>query len=224
MAAHPRRIGIFGGTFDPVHVGHLRCAEEARELLGLERIIFIPSANPPHKRHQPVAAAAQRLAMVRLAISGNPGFRVSSIELDRPGHTYTVDTLRALRTRARDARFVFLIGVDAFREIHTWKDYRTLFTLTDFAILARPPHRVTSLRRLLPVATRRNFCYGPDQLTVLHRSGNRISLLNSTALDLSASSIRQRARRGQSIRYLVVPSAERYIAHHGLYQRGSTPA
>jgi nicotinate-nucleotide adenylyltransferase len=213
------RLGIFGGTFDPVHIAHLRCAEEARETLALDRVLFIPAATPPHKRHRPVAPAQHRLAMLRLAIAGNRAFRVSAMELERSGPSYSVDTLRRLRAElpAR-ADLVFLLGLDAFREIHTWKEHRALFGLADFAIFARPGYRLRSLRALLPVASRSEFCYGRTRLTLEHKSGSQVRFLDLTALDISASAIRKRVARAQSVRYLVPLPVERYIARHRLYR------
>jgi nicotinate-nucleotide adenylyltransferase len=213
------RLGIFGGTFDPVHIAHLRCAEEAREVLGLDRVVFIPAAAPPHKRHQPVAAAAHRLAMLRLALAGNRAFRASALELERSGPSYSVDTVRRLRTELpAGTRMVFLLGLDAFRDIHTWKEHRVLLAMADFAIFARPGYQMRTLRSVLPVATRRDFCYGANQQTLRHQSGSQVRFLNLTALDISASAIRQRVTRGQSIRYLVPLRVERYIARHRLYR------
>jgi len=213
------RIGVFGGTFDPIHIAHLRSAEEAREQLGLDRVLFVPAADPPHKT-RPVTAAAHRLAMVRLAIAGHPAFRVSTLEIDRGGRSYTVDTLRALRERSpADTELTLLIGWDAFLEIGTWKQYRTLFELADVAVWTRPPHAVRAPRALLPVAARRDFCYGQDHQTLRHRTGNQIRFLTVTALDISASAIRLRLRRGQSIRYLVPLGVERYLSRHRLYAR-----
>ena len=218
------RIGIFGGTFDPIHLGHLRAAEEAREQLALDAVWFVPNADPPHKTHRRITAATHRVAMVRRAIAGQPAFRVSTIELERPGRSYTVDTLRALQGRLPDAtRLVLLVGLDAFREIDTWKEYRALFTLADLAVWSRPPFRVHAPRALLPVAARPLFCYGPDRTTLVHHSGFQIQFLTVTALDISASDIRQRIRRGRSIRFLVPPAVERYLTREGLY-RGSRGA
>jgi nicotinate-nucleotide adenylyltransferase len=215
------RLGIFGGTFDPVHLAHLRCAEEAREALGLDRVLFVPAAIPPHKRKRHIVAAVHRVAMLRLAIARNPHFGLSTVELDRPGRSYSVDTLRILRTRMRGVRFALLLGLDAFREIQTWKEYQTLFSLTDIAVFSRPPYALSATRALLPVAARRQFCYGHDHRTLVHESGNRIRFLRVTSLDISASNIRLRLRRGQSIRYLVPPAVEQYIHSHRLYRRGS---
>ena len=217
------RLGIFGGTFNPIHLAHLRCAEEAREALALDRVLFVPAAIPPHKQNRHVAAAAHRLAMVRLSIGRHPQFRVSAVELGRSGRSYSVDTLRILRARLPGTHFTFLLGLDAFREIDTWKEYPALFALTDLAVLSRPPHPLAAGRAALPVAARRHFCYGRDRRTLVHESGNRIRFLRVTALDISASDIRLRVQRGESIRYLVVPAVERYIHRHRLYRRGSQP-
>jgi len=212
-----RRIGVFGGTFDPVHLAHLRCAEEAREQLRLDQVLFVPAADPPHKTRRRISPAAHRLAMVRLAIAAQPAFRCSTIEIERAGRSYTVDTLRALRARWPEARLTLLIGLDAFRELDTWKDYRSLFGLADMAVWSRPPQRLTAPRALLPVAARGDFCYGPDRTTLRHATGNRVHFLTVTALDISASQIRQRTRRGRSIRFLVPPAVERYLLRERLY-------
>ena len=212
-----RRIGVFGGTFDPIHVAHLRCAEEAREDLRLDEVLFVPAADPPHKTRR-ITPAVHRLAMVRLAIAGHPAFRASTIEMERDGRSYTVDTLRALHARLpAGTALTLLIGLDAFREIGTWKDYRTLFALADVAVWTRPPHHLGRLRALLPVAARADFCYGPGQTTLRHRTGNQIRFVAVTALDVSASAIRSRLRRGRSIRYLVPAAVQRYLSRHRLY-------
>jgi len=213
------RIGVFGGTFDPIHVAHLRCAEEAREQLGLDRVLFVPAADPPHKAGRRIAAAQHRLAMVKLATAGNRRFRVSTVEMDRRGPSYSIDTLRSLRLRlAPGARLVLLLGLDAFRELDTWKEYRGLFTLADLAVWTRPPGGVRATRALLPVAARREFCYAKDQRTLIHHTGTRIQFLTVTALDISASDIRRRLRHGQSVRYLLPSAVERYATREGLYQ------
>jgi len=212
-----RYIGIFGGTFNPVHLAHLRCAEEVRETQGLERVLFIPSAVPPHKAGAEVVAAEHRLAMVRLAVAGNPAFRVSTIEIRRAGHSYSVDTLRLLHTRLPGCRFVFILGMDAFRDIATWKEYAAIFSLCDIVVISRPPDDQAPGLDALPIAVRSAFCYGSSKLEMRHTSGCCIRFQRISALDISASSIRQRLRAGRSIRYLVPASVERYIARHGLY-------
>jgi nicotinate-nucleotide adenylyltransferase len=216
----PRRIGLFGGTFDPIHLAHLRCAEEAREQLGLDQVWFVPAAAPPHKRGRRVTPAAHRLAMVRLATAGHPAFRVSALELERPGRSYTIDTVRALQRRlAPTTRLVLLIGLDAFRDLGTWKDYRALLACVDVAVWTRPPRRLRAPRALLPVAARGDFCYAPSRSELVHQTGTRIQFLTVTALDISASAIRRRIQRGQSIRYLVPAAVERYLTREGLYRQ-----
>jgi len=217
-----QRIGVFGGTFDPIHFAHLRCAEEVREGLGLDGILFVPAARPPHKRRGDISPAHHRLAMVRLAVRGHRAFRVSDIEVARSGPSYSIDTLRALRARARRAtRFTLIVGADAFLEIGTWHQYEQIFALADLAVMKRPTFRLRSLRAALPVAARRAFCYSPDRSHLIHETGNEIHFLNVTGLDISASNIRQRVRRGQSVSFLTPRSVERYLHRHRLYQRGS---
>jgi nicotinate-nucleotide adenylyltransferase len=211
------RIGVFGGTFNPIHLAHLRSAEEVREAHGLDRILFIPSATPPHKRQDGLAPAAHRLAMARLAIAGNRRFRVSTIETDRRGRSYSVDTLRLLRTRMPAATFFFIMGLDAFREIATWKDYRSLFTLCDIIVTSRPPYEAPLGLAGLPVAVRAEFCYRAGILE--HRTGNHVIFQRISDLDISASTIRRLLGRRLSVRYLVPASVERYIARHHLYAR-----
>ena len=210
-----RRIGIFGGTFNPIHLAHLRSAEEVRAVQRLDRILFIPSAAPPHKRKYSLVSAEHRLAMVRLAIAGNPYFKVSTIEIDRPGRSYSVDTLRALHSRLPGVSFAFIMGLDAFREIDTWKEYERLFELADLIVTSRPPVGEPELRRSLPVAVRAQFCYRGKAVDAPNGKSDHFSAISD--LDISASAIRQRLSRGFSIRYLVPPAVERYIARHGLY-------
>jgi nicotinate-nucleotide adenylyltransferase len=216
------RIGIFGGTFNPIHLAHLRSAEEVREAQHLDRILFIPSATPPHKRRNGLAPAPHRLAMVRLAIRGNPHFRVSTIEIDRRGRSYSVDTLRALHAQLPQTCFFFILGMDAFREISTWKEYTHLFDLCNLAVTSRPAYDAAPPLRSLPVAVRADFCYRRDLKRLEHRTGNQLIFQRISDLDISASAIRQRLQRGLSIRYLVSTSIERYIARHRLYARRVT--
>jgi len=217
------RIGILGGTFNPIHIGHLRSAEEVREAQQLDHVLFIPAASPPHKTAGDLAPAAHRLAMTRLAVAGNRRFRVSTVDIDRGGRSYSVDTLRLLRARAPAAQFFFILGIDAFREIATWRDYRSLFGLANIVVTSRPPALVptpkTVLRTLLPVAARGEFCYRARTRDLEHCTGNRIVFHRISDLEISASAIRQRVHVHASIRYLVPASVERYISRHGLYAR-----
>ncbi len=218
------KVGIFGGTFDPVHFGHLRCVEEAREMLRLDHILLIPAADPPHKRARAITAAAHRLAMLRGAIRGHPLFRVSTIEIERPGASFTIDTLRQISARNRDWQLTLVMGIDAFAEIHTWKEYTSLFEIADVAVLARPAVDTRHPRMAVPVAVRGHFRYDSDHHTLVNRTGKRVYFLSVSALDISATDIRNRVRRGRSIRFLVPTSVERYIEREQLYRAGKAPS
>ncbi|HUI27448.1 MAG TPA: nicotinate-nucleotide adenylyltransferase [Candidatus Kryptonia bacterium] len=217
-----KRLGVFGGTFNPIHLAHLRSAEEVAEALHLERVLFVPSGTPPHKRHRDLAPARHRLAMVRLAIAGNPRFRVSAIEIERAGGSYSIDTVQALRRRHPTTRLFWIIGMDQFRELRTWKAYRELLRLCDFVVTSRPGFDFGGAHRELPVAVRGEFCYQPQTARLVHETGNEIIFLRIGDLDISASAIRARVRQGASIRYLLPPSIQRYIERHHLYRGRAT--
>ncbi len=221
--SRPLRVGLFGGSFNPIHIGHLRAAEEVREAQQLDRILFIPAASPPHKRGHRLATAQQRLDMVRLAIAGNPFFRASDIELGRAGRSYSIDTLRELSQRFPHWQLYFIVGTDAFAEIHTWKEFECLFTLAHFVVVSRPGSPPVPLQRLLPVVTRRAFWYAANGLELIHRSGHRVIFQPITGFDVSATAIRHKVKDGASIRYLVPAAVERYIAQHQIY-RGRSAA
>jgi nicotinate-nucleotide adenylyltransferase len=216
----PGAIGIFGGTFNPIHLGHLRAAEEVREAQRLDEVRFVPASVPPHKEADTIASAARRLRMVELAIEGVPEFRVSPIELERPGASYSIDTLRAVRAEVGpDVRIVFLLGFDAFRELHTWREYPAIFGVCDVVTVTRPPAPDRLVLEDIPVAARGAFCYESNSESFRHESGHVLSLQRITPLDISAASIRASVAAGRSIRFLVTPAVEAYIARHGLYRR-----
>src|SRR5712692_1998404 len=162
------KIGLFGGTFDPIHWGHLRSAEEVREAFRLDRIIFIPASIPPLKIKAQTTAAADRLKMVRLAIAKNSGFAVSGVELSRPGKSYTIDTLHYFAGKRPGDALYFILGMDAFREIGMWKDFQELFPLSHFIVTSRP--ECGELLKLgdLPVAARKSFCYDANKNAYRH--------------------------------------------------------
>jgi nicotinate-nucleotide adenylyltransferase len=184
-----KKIGIFGGTFDPIHHGHLILARDALEQLGLERVIFIPAAISPHKLGQKAAAAESRLEMLRAAIESEPHFYLDAIELERPAPSYTVDTIGALKIREPEAEFVCLIGEDNVGQLPTWHRFSDLSKIAQFAVLDR-----TGLESTHPYPIIRRH------------------------LDISATDIRNRVARGQSIRYLVPPAVEKIIREHQLYR------
>ncbi|MBI2962213.1 MAG: nicotinate-nucleotide adenylyltransferase [Deltaproteobacteria bacterium] len=215
-----RRLGILGGSFDPIHLGHLRSAEEVRETLALDLVYFVPAHEPPHKPQRQLASGRDRLAMAERAIADNPAFRVSAIEIERGGVSYSVDTLAAFAARESDATLFFVLGIDAFREMQTWKDVVRVFELANVAVTSRPPHAAEPSIEHLPVAAREAFCYDPATLSFRHRTGTTLQFLPITGIDVSATAVRERARRGSSIRYLVPSSVERYVREHRLYRSG----
>src|SRR5262245_9982291 len=212
------KIGIFGGTFDPIHWGHLRSAEEVSETYGLDRVYFVPASIPPHKSGWTTTPARDRLQLVRLAVARNPRFSVSIVELKRPGLSYSIDTIRefAVKLRKGDSLY-FIIGLDAFRDIGTWKDFRTIFSLCNFIVTSRPGSKENDPLRGTGVALKKFFCYDFRKKNYRHQSGTRVYFIELTDIAISASEIRALVRRGKSIRYLVPPSVEKYIKLHALY-------
>jgi len=213
------KIGILGGTFNPIHLAHLRIAEEVREACALERILFIPAATPPHKGVADAIPFEQRLGMVKAAIADNPNFAVSDLEQHRQGPSYSVDTLTILREKNPGDEFFFIIGMDSFRDIQLWMDYRRLFQLTHIVVVSRPGIACPDPREFLPVALRNEFCYNSASKKLCHSSGNEVILLEETWLDISSTQIRELVAAGRSIRYLVPAAVVGYIQQHGLYQR-----
>lgn len=219
------RIGLFGGTFNPIHLGHLRAAEEVREALGLAGIAFVPSNVPPHKREQdgdPIAPAAQRVAWVEGAIAGHADFTLDRVEIDRDGPSYLVDTLSAVRRRNPGAPPpVFIVGADAFAEMGEWRSPLQLFALADFAVMTRPPGRLDDLADRIPALVRGEFTFEDRGRVARHRSaGTRIDLVAITALDISSSQIRRACREGRSIRWLVPDSIREAIEQSRCYSMG----
>ncbi|CAN5577527.1 nicotinate-nucleotide adenylyltransferase [soil metagenome] len=188
-----RSIGVFGGTFDPPHLGHLIVAADVCVALELDRLLLIPAAVPPHKLAQVEATAEQRLEMVRAAVRGDARFEVDDLELRRPGPSFTVDTLHTLRTRFPESRLYFLIGADALREIHSWRE----------------PEEVARLAQLIV------FARDGQQAPTMH--GISAQPVPVTRVDISASEIRRRVRTGIPIRYLVPDAVREIIERENLY-------
>jgi nicotinate-nucleotide adenylyltransferase len=214
------RLGILGGTFNPIHLGHLRAAEEVREALGLERMVLVPAATPPHKGDapdDPIAPAAQRLAWVRAAVAGNSGLDADGIEVERGGRSYTIDTVRALAARSAPEPPVFAIGQEAFAELGSWREPEALLRLTNFAVMTRPPLS-GALADWLPKCARDEVELAADGLSARHRGAPTwIRRVEVTALDISSSEIRARLRAGRSIRYLVPESVREAVEQSGVY-------
>ena len=212
-------IGVLGGTFDPIHYGHLRLAEELGETLRLEEVRLIPSGTPPH-RSAPAVPAENRLAMTQLAAAGNPRFKVDEREVRRAGPGYTYDTLKALRAELGDARpLALLLGADAFLEFATWHRWREIFGLAHIAVAYRPgfPVEQWSERMLLPLAREYAARRMQQPLAVHLAPAGGIVVIPFTALDISATAIRDMLRAGASPRYLLPGAVLDYIRTHRLY-------
>ncbi len=211
-------IGIFGGTFDPIHYGHLRTAEEVRNLFRLEKVLFIPSADPPHKDTSSVTSASYRLEMVTFAIGDHPFFDASDIECKRGGKSYSIETLHSLRDRfGKTSLLFFILGSDAFVDLSTWKDWEDLFGLTNFVVIARPGYPVNHLHEVLPNGLLDQFHYEPHQDRFTHRSGYAVYFRKCSLIDISSTRIREMVKKGESIKYLLPKEVENYIDQKGLY-------
>lgn len=199
-----KRIGIMGGTFDPLHYGHLVAAEMARNEFKLEKVIFIPTGSPPHKEGREITDSELRFQMVELATGDNPHFEVSRLEIERRGHSYTVDTLRELHKLHPEYELYFITGSDAFREIFTWKDAESILELCHFIGASRPGFDAEDFLQELQAVHPELF--------------ERMHLLEVPALAISSTDIRSRVKKGQSIRYLLPELVRLYIKIEALYE------
>lgn len=200
----PGRIGIIGGTFDPVHIGHLAIAEAAREILGLQKVLFIPAGDPPHKSDDAITDRYHRMDMVKAAIKDNMHFAISDIEIVRKGCTYSVDTLLELNeVYGKDCSIFFIIGADTVWELLNWRQYETVFRLCKFAAVARPGYDILQLNRHIEFLEK-------------HFTAD-IRIIETPLIDLSSTDIREKAAVGKSIRYLVPEPVREYIIRNGLY-------
>ncbi|HEY0216318.1 MAG TPA: nicotinate-nucleotide adenylyltransferase [Cellulomonas sp.] len=198
MTRRRARLGVMGGTFDPIHHGHLVAASEVAAQYDLDEVVFVPTGSPSFKQDVVVTPAEHRYLMTVIATAANPRFTVSRVDIDRPGLTYTVDTLRDLAAERPDADLYFITGADAIAQIVTWKDAPELFERAQFVAVTRPGH----------------------QLTVDGLPSDRVSQWEIPALAISSTDVRSRARTGKPVWYLVPDGVVQYIAKHGLY-RGS---
>ncbi len=211
------KIGILGGTFNPIHLGHLRAAEEVREKLDFEKVIFIPCGIPPHRPVDELVSFPHRYQMVNLAIADNPYFYVSKIEGIRDGKSYTVDTLKLLLQKEKDAEFYFILGLDAFLGIDTWKSPQTLFKLAHFVVI---PRKSFTKEQILPILNKFFSDVKTEEDSFFLPSGKIIYYCPITLLNISASQIRRLVRENKSIRYLVPKVVEEYIQRFNFYRGG----
>lgn len=207
---------MMGGSFDPIHNGHLRAAEEVRQTLGLEKVLFIPTNIAPHKEHGPLTPVSMRLEMVRLSIKGNPGFEASDIEAMRSGKSYTIDTLTELTKNKDDVTLI--IGSDSFSDIATWHRFQDILSLVDIAVMTRPGHPFKKPVEALTVDLATWFCYDDLNKCYVGKTGRRVYYIESTGIDISSTAIREAIKADRSIRYLVPEAAREYIIKRGLYK------
>lgn len=223
---HGARIGILGGTFDPVHVGHVETATAAYRALKLDRVYVLPSGAPPHRHQQPIASRFHRFAMAALAVNGIPHLAVSDLEIGEPGPSYTFDTLRRVHaTGVAASQIFFITGADAFAEIETWSRYPDVLDMAHFVVVSRPGHSAARVASALPALAGR-----------VHDSGTRASssaalssqldilVVDAPTPDVSSTEIRRRLASGASIHGLVPDAVRAYISQHQLYSPpGSSP-
>lgn len=198
------RIGLMGGTFDPIHNGHLLLAENSRKAFNLDKIIFMPAGIPPHKKDKHLSSNTHRYNMTLLAINSNRHFFLSDMELKKEGISFTIDTIKYLKSLYIDTEIYFILGSDSLFQIDTWKDYQELLTLCHFIVAPRPNCHNEKLENTV------------NTLNSLYNSS--IHIVEGPVLDISSSEIRDRVRKGLSISYLVPKPVEEYIYKHGLYK------
>jgi len=201
------RLGVFGGTFDPIHHGHLIVAEVMMEELRLDRVLFLPAGQPPHKLGRPITPVVHRLTMLQLAIEGNPHFALSFVDVERPGPCYTVESLAILRQEFPSDELIFLMGEDSLRDLPTWHE----------------PNRIAE-QALLAVALRPNVEVDLEEVFArVPAARDRVLLVRVPLIQIAASDIRRRVAEGRTIRYQVPRAVEQYIERHGLYRALAAP-
>jgi len=212
------RIGILGGTFNPIHFGHLHIAEEVQECCQLDQVWFLPSCRPPHKQLADEVPFVDRLAMVEAALKQYPQFKANDLEGRRGGTSYSEETLRQLHKEYPGHEFFFIMGLDSFQEISSWKNYPQLFELAHLVVTARPGYS-GRLEELLPVAIADRFCYDADSEKLMHDAGFAVISVAHTCRDISSTEIRRRLAAGISVDDLLPAAVLDYIEANGLYRK-----
>ncbi len=217
-----KRIGIFGGTFNPIHTGHVKAAQEVQRAFRMDRILFIPSSIPPHKVSPDIAPASHRMKMVELAISSYPRLVPSSIEIDAGGKSYSILTLEKLKAKFPKASMFFILGVDAFLEIDTWREHEKLLEQCHFVVISRPGYHLKEAAKTIGkeytdriVWVSEPFDYKEDRY-----GSHKIFFLAIPTLNIASRDVREKIKTGKSIKNLVTETVEKYIRQNKLYQRG----
>ena len=213
------RIGLLGGSFNPIHNAHLRIAAEAQSACRLDKVIFIPAADPPHKIVAGDVSFEQRADMVRMAIASRPSFEMSTVEKERHGKSYSIDTIRICKERYPGDELFFIIGADSFLEIGTWHRYAEIFPLCNLVVVERPGCSLEHRFEALPDAVRGVFTFDAETGNLTHRSGSSILFITGSPLELSSTEIRRRAAAGVDISNYVPPDVAAYISHQRIYHQ-----
>jgi nicotinate-nucleotide adenylyltransferase len=214
------RWGLLGGTFDPIHFGHLRGAEEMMGILNLNRIIFVPSSRPPHKLEAQITSFHHREQMIKLAIEGNVNFSYSEVENLRAGKSYSVETVEYFLSKyIKDLELYFIVGQDAFQAITTWKNWEKLLLMCNFSIMTRPGYKDMKLEEIMPKDIASQFKYDETVDCYKGPTGYAIYFRHVSFLDISSSRIRSMAKENKSIRYLLPDAVRQYIFKNSLYQQ-----
>lgn len=219
-----KRIGLFGGTFDPIHRGHLKAATAVRTRYGLDRIVFIPSAVPPHKKRSHVTRAGDRMEMIRMAVPRGSDFMISEVELKRKGPSYTVDTVNHfISVYPQNTAFYLIIGHDAFLEIDTWKSYLHLFSLIPFIVLMRPENGRIDIGPevidpYLKSKISAGYYYNAEKMCYLHPTKQPLYIFSTGLIEMSSTDIRERIKTRQAIGDRVPRVVIRFISDRGLYR------
>lgn len=212
------RLGILGGTFDPIHFGHLRLTEEMYEEFALSKVLLIPCAQPPHKDESVITPYPERLEMVNIAVSYSSYLEASDIEGRRKGPSYSIETINIVKNLyGTDVDLYFILGIDTFRDIKTWKNYKDLFELTSFVVIDRPGINRGEINSLIG-SLGLDFKKGDTEDIYINRSGCSIYFKRATLMDISSTKIRHNIRAGRSINYLVPDRVKEYIIRKGLYK------
>lgn len=213
------RWGLLGGTFDPIHFGHLRGAEEMMGILNLNRIIFVPSSRPPHKLEAQITSFHHREQMIKLAIEGNVNFSYSEVENLRAGKSYSVETVEYFLSKyIKDLELYFIVGQDAFQAITTWKNWEKLLFMCNFAVMTRPGYKDMKLEEIMPIGIASQFKFDETIDGYKGPTGYAIYFRHVSFLDISSSHIREMAKTNKSIRYLMPDAVRQYIFKNSLYQ------
>lgn len=213
-----QKVGLFGGTFDPIHFGHLRAAEEIKQILDLEKVYFIPSAIPPHKTQSNITDPFKRLQMIKLAIEGNEYFDISEFELNSDTTSYTIKTLQHFKQIDPEQELYFILGNEQFNNIESWKDYKRLFDLTNFAVITRPGFSELQSAKV-PLALKDDFRYhnSIENVTSYTNKDKEIVFIEIKGIEISSTDIRSFVKSKKSIKYLVPNQVQKYILSEKLY-------